>query len=249
MRISASANAIAWANEEFGGAECGDARRTARVVGVAACACDRPAGRVSEVFVTNKEREGAYDLLENDHFEPEALVESMARSTASRCRGLPFVYVPIDGTSLTLIDRANEKDFGSIGTARCGARGLKLMGALALDPKGVPVGWLAQRYWSRAVGSEVRPTKRTYARAVVPLEEKETWHWIQAIRAAASKLEAEGVHGWFQLDREGDALSVLLELARSSHWWTVRSRSNRVIELDENQTMGRVREELAQQRT
>jgi hypothetical protein len=159
MRINASAKAVAWARQEFGGARCGDARRTARLVGVAACACERPAGRVTEVFRTDKEREGAYDLLENEHFKHEALVESMARSTALRCRGLPFVYVPIDGTSLTLTDSATEKDFGSVGTAVRGGRGLKLIDALAVDPSGRTIGWLAQEYLLEAALNLLTPAR------------------------------------------------------------------------------------------
>lgn len=248
MRINTSAESVSWARREFGGAQCGDTRRTARLVGVAACACERPAGRVSEVFSTDKEREGAYDLLENEHFEHEALVESIAISTASRCRGLPFVYVPIDGTSLSLPDHATEKDFGAVGATNRGGRGLKLIDALAIDPRGRPIGWLALEYWARSVEPGVRPPSGSYARANLPLEERETWHWIQAIRAASSKLEAEGVRGWFQLDREGDARAVLLELARGSHWWTVRSNSNRFLQLGEEKVVGRLRDQLEKQR-
>jgi hypothetical protein len=220
----------------------------ARLIGVAACACERPAGRVSEVFRTDREREGAYDLLENEHFGHEALVESMTRSTASRCRGLPFVYVPIDGTSLTLTDPAREKDFGAVGTNSQGARGLKLIDALAIDPNGTPIGWLAQRFWTRSAKPGSLPRKGTYARAARPLVDKETWHWIEAIRAATSKLDGEGVRGWFQLDRECDSRPILLELALKSHWWTVRNRGDRVIYLDEQRATGRLYEQLMRQR-
>jgi Transposase Tn5 dimerisation domain len=206
---------------------------------------------VSEVFSTDKEREGAYDLLENEHFGHEALMESMACSTAARCRALPFVYVPIDGMGLSLVDRRGKKNFGAIGTPRAGrrtGRGLKVIDALAIDPKGTPIGWLAQRYWARTVEPGARPPKRSFARAALPVEQKETWHWIQVIRAASSKLDAEGVRGWFQLDREGDAHAVLLELARNSHWWTVRNRSNRTIQLNQERAVSRLRDQLMRQR-
>ncbi len=98
---------------------------------------------VSAVFSTVKEREGAYDMLENEHFSHEALVDSMAEATASRCAGLRYVYVPVDGSSLTLPDHGQSKDFGAVGTNVQGARGLKVIDALAVDPDGVVVGWLA----------------------------------------------------------------------------------------------------------
>jgi hypothetical protein len=204
---------------------------------------------VSEVFSTDKEREGAYDLLENEHFEHEAVVASMTSSSAARCRGLPFVYVPIDGTSLSLPDHARKKDFGAVGTNEHGARGLKLIGALAIDPSGTPIGWLAQRFWVRSAEPGARPPRRSYARAALPLVEKETWHWIEAIRAAASNLDTEGVRGWFQLDRECDSRPILLKLAQTSHWWTVRSRGDRVIHLGERRAVGRLHAQLNRQRS
>jgi len=248
MRVSASAKAVTWAEREFGETRCGDVRRTARLVAIAACACERPAGRVSAVFRTVKEREGAYDLLENDHVGHEALVESMTLSTASRSKGLPFVYVPIDGTSLTLVDHEAEKDFGAVGTNGNGARGVKIIDALAVDPKGTPIGWLALRYWARSSEPGVRPPKGSYARARRPVEEKETWHWIEAIRSAKFKLDAIGVRGWFQIDREGDSRELLLELSQGEHWWTVRSNVDRNILLDQQGVVGRLRKQLASQR-
>ena len=243
MRISAKRVEVTWAEREFGDAQVGDARRTARLVGVAACACERPGGRVSAVFATEKEREGAYDMLENEHFAHTSLVESMAEASALRSEGQRFVYVPLDGTSLTLADHAEEKDFGAVGTRTQGARGLKVIDALAVDPQGVVIGWLALTYWARSVEPGARPPKDTYARAARAVEEKETWHWIETIRAAKTKLDAHGVRGWFQIDREGDSRDLLLELTESAHWWTVRSRTDRNIGLEEGD-VGHLREEL-----
>jgi hypothetical protein len=244
MRISAKRVAVTWAEREFGHAGLGDGRRTARLVAVAACACERPHGRVSAVFATEKEREGAYDILENEHYEHTALVESVAEATALRCEGERFVYVPTDGTSLTLADHAAEKDFGSVGTNAQGARGLKVIDALAVDSRGVVIGWLALTFWARSTEPGARPAKGTYARAARDVEDKETWHWMQTIRAAGSKLRAHGVRGWFQIDREGDSRDLLLELTESDHWWTVRSRTNRRIGL-EGDEVGHLREQLA----
>ena len=246
MRISASLRAVAWAEREFGGVSVGDSRRAARLVAVAACACDRPAGKVSAVFSTVKEREGAYDMLENEHFSHEALVDSMAEATASRCAGLRYVYVPVDGSSLTLPDHGQSKDFGAVGTNVQGARGLKVIDALAVDPDGVVVGWLALTYWTRSNEPGARPAKGTYARAARDVEDKETWHWIESIRAAKSRLDARGVRGWFQIDREGDGRDVLLELASTEHWWTVRNNTDRTISLEEG-GVGHLREQLSPQ--
>jgi hypothetical protein len=49
-----------WAEEEFAHARLGDARRTRRLVAIAAGAAANPAGKVSAVFDRAKDREGAY---------------------------------------------------------------------------------------------------------------------------------------------------------------------------------------------
>jgi hypothetical protein len=246
MRIAASLRAVTWAEREFGDAQVGDRRRTQRLIGVAACACDRPAGKVSAVFSTDREREGAYDVLENEHVTHTALVESTTTATALRCKDLPFVYVPVDGTSLTLTDRVREKDFGAVGSNKNGARGIKVIDALAVDPQGVPLGWLGLTFWTRSSEPGARPAKETYARAARNVEEKETWHWIETIRAAKTKLDAHGVRGWFQIDREGDSRDLLMELAETGHWWTVRSNTDRNIGLEDGD-VSRLREELSRQ--
>lgn len=246
MRMNATVPALAWARSEFGQARLGDARRTERLVAMGACACDAPSGTVSDVFHTDKEREGAYDLLENEQVEAAAIVAATARATAERCRGLPFVYVAVDGTSLSLVDLAGEKDFGAVGTNEHGRRGLKVVDALAVDPYGVPLGWLALNYWARSNAPGARPRKGTHARQARPVEDKETYRWIEAIRSSRAVLDAVAVRGWFQLDREADGRDMLLELSASDHYWTVRSSADRSIEIEGGDT-GRLREELARE--
>ena len=51
-----SDEALRWAYEEFGRADLGDVRRTARLVRMGAAACERPSGKVAAVFATDRER-------------------------------------------------------------------------------------------------------------------------------------------------------------------------------------------------
>ncbi len=230
--------AWSWATAEFGQVELSDSRRTARLVAMGAAACERPSGKVAAVFGTDREREGAYDFLENEQVAPEEIMAGVAEATLRRSEGLPFVYVPIDGTSITVVDRAAERDFGSIGSTG-NARGLKIIDALAVDPEGTAIGWLALTFWAR---TKRAPPQGSRARAARPVEEKETQRWIDTVRAAKTRLDEYGQRGWFQIDREGDGRDVLLELAESGHWWTVRGARDRGIELEGG--TGRLRSEL-----
>src|SRR4051812_24278357 len=110
----------AWAEETFGRVELGDTRRTARLVTMAKAVAERPCGKVAAVFSSDREREGAYDFLENEHVSPEEITSGVAAATVRRCVAHPFVFVPVDGTSASLVDHTKQRDFGCIGSEKSG---------------------------------------------------------------------------------------------------------------------------------
>ena len=73
-----------WAYSEFGRTDLGDARRTARLVQMAAATARRPGGKVLDVFRSSAERQGAYDFLANDGVKPEAMLEAMRAAAVER---------------------------------------------------------------------------------------------------------------------------------------------------------------------
>src|SRR5450432_2767648 len=133
-------NCAEWAEDVFGGADIGDVRRTSRLVRMAARAVRRPSGKISDVYDSAAERQGAYDFLESVHIDCKAIGQAVSESTARQCAEYDWVHVPVDGTSIKLWDGTDSKDFGAIGTYTNGATGLKLDNALAVSPDGVPLG-------------------------------------------------------------------------------------------------------------
>ena len=240
-----------WAKEEFGEADLGHATRTDRVVAMAARAARCPGGRVSEVFDAGASRQGAYDFLENPAVQPAALLAACGTATARRSAAEPYVFVAVDGSSLTLADRRKVKDFGTVGASLYGGRGLKVMTAYAVSPSGVPVGVLDQAWWARPPSSSsrgeprARQTKRA-RNAKRKTSEKETQRWLDVLATCEERLDAAGARAWFQLDREGDSQPVLHALSQSRHWFTIRSRADR--RLDHGETAIYLRPYLARQR-
>jgi hypothetical protein len=240
-----------WAKEEFGEAELGHAARTDRVVAMAARVARSPGGRVSEVFDTDASRQGAYDLLENPAVRPTALLAACGAATAKRSAAEPYVFVAVDGSSLTLADRRKVKDFGTVGASLYGGRGLKVMTAYAVSPTGVPVGVLDQAWWARPLSPSsrgeprARQSKRAH-NAKRKTSEKETQRWLDVVAACEERLDAAGARGRFQFDREADSKPLLLTLSQSRHWFTIRSRADR--RLDHGKTATYLRPHLARQR-
>jgi Transposase DNA-binding/Transposase Tn5 dimerisation domain len=218
-----------WAREEFGTAALGDARRTARLVQVVARAAAHPSGKLSEVFQSARELDAAYDFVERDQTSVERLQAAVGLATVRSCEG-PYVFVPVDGSSVNLTDRTGKKGFGSIGSLKSGASGLKVMNALAVGADGVTLGVLAQSWWARkhAKHRTAKQKKRDSVRRKT--DEKETRYWLDTIAIAAERLNSRNARAWFQLDREGDAWPTLLKLSQSGHLFTVRSAWDRVLE-------------------
>jgi len=219
--MSAQSEARSWAWDEFGGAELGDVRRTGRLVAMAAAAAQKPSGLVSSVFGNDAERQGAYDFLESPHTSAEPIVDVVGRSCVARCIDEPFVYVPIDGTSLTIVDHENSKGFGHVGTYQHGLRGLKVLTAIAVSPVGTPIGVAHLEWWNRPRYSKLSSYR--------PPAQRESQKWHDTIEAVIRRFkeEAPGLRLWFQLDREGDTKTALIPLVNSGHWFTVRSQYNR----------------------
>lgn len=229
----------AWAREEFGQAKAGDSRRTARLVQIASRLAEHTAGKVTEAIPKGAERQATFRALENRSILVEDLVDGAGCAAARRARAYPFVFVPVDGSSARVVDSHGKKAFGSIGSHRTGARGLKVMSALAVSPSGEPLGTLAQQYWMRPPQPvrrgaaprqpSMRGGKRTRtaaqrracqqrekarSRRRRPTTQKETQRWIDVVQASYRRCtdEAPQTRCWFQLDREADAWPILLAL-------------------------------------
>jgi hypothetical protein len=231
-----------WSHGEFGHANISDHRWRTRLVGMAMQAARCPAGRITEVFSNDAQRQGAYGLLESEAVGHDQIAEAMFVASARRCAEEEFVFCPVDGTSLTPTDRDRCKDFGPIGTRSQGARGIKVINAMALSARGVPLGVCAQQWWTRPM----KP--RSKHRDSLTPKQKETSHWLDAMAQVRKTMAqfAPSVRVWFQLDREADSWSLLTQAALEGHWFTIRASHNRrVSRVDGRQ--GKLRSVLARQ--
>jgi hypothetical protein len=203
------------AREMFGHAELGDWRREERLVVMTARALQAPAGTVTSVISDAAEREGAYRFLESCRITSSQLMLALARSTAEAASRESFVFVALDGSSLTLRDPKRCRDIGAVGAYSHHGRGLIVLSALAATAEGTPIGLCGQRWWSRepdAVGAkhELRHSTELIDEVIEVMRE----------RAPSTKI-------WFQLDRLYDSQLVLEHLDGRDAWFTVRASQPR----------------------
>lgn len=213
-----------WAETEFGHAQLGDARRTERLVRIAARCAERPHGHVSGVLHVSAEREGAFRFVENDAVDAGQIAAASHEATARRCKA-ETVLVALDQSTLSVTDRQRSKGFGRTAHNTRRKRGVEVMTALAVSD-GVSVGVLAQQWWLR---SETRSPE--WEKDKRPERERESDLWRRTLESACATLRehAPDVEPWFQLDRGGDIGAVLRRAKELDARLTVRAAYDRSV--------------------
>jgi len=223
-RYETLANVEVWSEDEFGKADLGNKARVQRLVMMARAAADQPAGRITQVFKTSADREGAYKFLENPKIDGDSIALATHVATAERCAGEEFVFVPVDGSSLSLSDPKHTRGgLGPVGNRSKRGRGLEVMNSIAVQKDGTPLGMLGQAFWAREEKKNPKPRRQR------PLEEKETRFWFTAINQTIEAFvrAQNDCRPWFQLDRGGDFRELLGWAAESGTLTTVRAAQNR----------------------
>jgi len=209
-----------WAVANFGQVPLHAAQR-AQVVRVATLALLRPSGTVAGTSRLDADRQSIYGFAEGP-VEHTALVNSLCDATVDRCGSDPFVFLPIDGSSVAVTDRAAKKGTGRVGSPPRQGRGIKTMTAMAVSPQGTPLGVAAMRFWARG-------PKLSGNHQAKPIQERESYKWIEVAREVQERFDARGLgcKPWFQLDREGDFPEMLLLATEEKMLLTVRARCDR----------------------
>lgn len=217
--------ALQYAKLDFSRAHLGDSRRNNRLLSIATAAFLKPHGLIKATFEDPNERQNAYRFIESPHIRHLPLIKSTALGTLNRANGLPYVFVPIDGSSLKLTDRCSKRGMGHIGTYEKGAKGLKVLTAMAVDPQGTPLGLLEQKWWARRKDRK----RKAKNRQSLPFGKKETRHWLEVMDTVSNRFKKSRSKTipWFQIDAEGDFRQLLDWLARTPYRVTVRSGQNR----------------------
>jgi hypothetical protein len=217
----------AWAFEQLGSLRAADRRHRKRGVEMLEALARRPGGTVAGVYKDKAQRQAAYDWLSNPGIRSCEVQASVARATAARCAATPWVYVLLDGTAITLSDRAKTKDVGAIGAWKFPTRGLMAVDALAVSPAGTPLGVLDIEFWART-----KPRTTLSRRVKRRIGATEMRHWNAAIARVTDVLEvnAPSTRPWFVMDREADESRILRDVCCSDGLFTIRSSQSRVVE-------------------
>jgi len=167
---------VSWAEEEFGDAELGDARRTMRLVQLSTVLAENPAASLPEGCGDSATLKAAYRFFDNDQIDREAMLESHVQATYRRMAGVEMLLLPNDTMELSLTHHPATSGLGRLSDKR--AMGLLVHSTEVLTVEGVPLGLLQQHIWARDWPILKKPRHRS-----VPIEEKESFKWLRSLEA------------------------------------------------------------------
>lgn len=186
---------------EFEGVELGDKRRSARLVQLAVQLSEQPGASIPDATGDWGQTCAAYRFLANVDINPAQLLRTHWQRTIERSKTVPVILAVSDTTSFNYAARPGTRGLGPIRTRRTKTYGLWQHTVMAFSTAGNPLGLLEAQWWARdpaQFGSRHR-------RKQTPIEQKETYKWLQGFRAVQRAAEQTPDCQWVSVsDRESD---------------------------------------------
>lgn len=182
---------IAELAQELSGGDFGDARLNQRARSMAELLGQYPNVSIPAALKSRAEIEGAYRFFNNDSVTPDRIVSSHIEATYERIDSVDFALLVQDTTEVDLT-RPKQQVKGA-GPMDCESRrGGFFHPMIAFDAAGVPLGLAGQESWTRETISRASKVEKAERRRTTPIEEKESYRWIQGLRWAEKAAAACG---------------------------------------------------------
>jgi Transposase DNA-binding/Transposase Tn5 dimerisation domain len=214
-----------WAEEEFGAAVLGDARRTKRLIALAHAFGQRPSASLPAAAQDPAMLKAAYRFFDTDTVEPAAMLASHTSSTHDRCASVAVVLAVEDTTELDWSHHPATTGLGPIHTKK--HVGLLLHTTLAITPDAVPLGILHQHEWARAAAT-FGALPDHHAR---PFADKESYRWVRGLIAInAARTACPTTQFVLVADAEADIYDLLVAERLAGVDLLIRAGQNRRVQ-------------------
>jgi hypothetical protein len=215
-----------WAQSQFAAADLGDCRRTRRLVKLAAMMAGNTSGSIPQQTGGGADMKAAYRLFDAEGVTHAVVCQPHFDQTHVAAGQVPMVFLLQDTTVLNFTTHRVCQGLGPIGEGGA-LRGLHQQNVLAADPATRrPLGLMYQRHHRRTDRPKGSHANRSGRRAV-PLEERESYWWIAAIRSIGKP--PSGVQWVHVGDRGEDLFGVYDEARRQGTDWLIRVCQDRRI--------------------
>jgi hypothetical protein len=216
-----------WAQDEFGDADLGDARRTARLVALARQMARHPHCSFPQ-SLSPAELKAAYRFFDNEHVDTNGVLTGHIGRTLHRMQQVPLVLSVQDTTEYNLTHLNATQGLGYC--SHKDVRGFMMHSMLALTPEGLPLGILGMKTWTRPLaelGKRAQRKKRL-------ISQKESIKWIEGLfHLSCLKSRCPDTQIVSVCDREADLYELFMAERPAGVDWLVRAAWNRRVDHSE----------------
>lgn len=227
-----------WSERTFGGCILGDARRTKRLVKMAASLAKSIGQSVVKSIDDESQVEGAYRLLRNAQVRSGDIAEGGFSATAAMVKDVGTLLALEDSTSLNFRHSVAD-ELGYIGPPSQKKKGMQVHSVLLLDAGSKEtLGLIEQSRWLRQASALANKNKR--ARQAYP--DKESFKWQRSSEAMAERLGDTMQETISVCDRESDIYEYMHYKVNAGQRFVVRTHYNRKLGDSELKLFERVRD-------
>ena len=143
----------------------------------------------------------AYRFLSNEAVGEDDILAGHFQATRSRAAAIDDLILVLQDTTEFTYKRSNPEKIGAIGLTPVGRDlhghlerhtvcGLLMHASLAVTTEGLPLGLSAAKFWTRSKFKGTNALKRHINPTRVPIEEKESFRWLENMRQSTELLGA-----------------------------------------------------------
>lgn len=182
---------MGWATDEFNEVDLGDKRLDSRLMKLSDSLSESPESPINQACADWAETKAAYRFFQNKNVDVKKIMSAHREKTSARATGHHTILALQDTSYLIYTNHPKTKGLGKISMKngrnvdKIYSSGLVMHTCLAVTTKGTPLGLLDQKIFARQVRPE-RERRSTGGRKVhdvLPVEEKESYRWIESLEA------------------------------------------------------------------
>jgi hypothetical protein len=197
---------MSWVEEEFKTIDLGDKRLNNRLIHIVETLGLAPGRTIPQSFRSWAEIKACYNFTDNYLVTEEKLLTPHIEKTLERIKEYPVVLLASDTTDINYTTKMAMKGKERLSNKQSG---IWLHPTIAITPERLTLGIVEANFWHRDPEVAEKNAKSDTARDKAPIEEKESFRWLQsylrACEIARSVPETQVIN---MTDREGDIIEI-----------------------------------------
>lgn len=176
-------------SEELKSGQFGDARLSDRVRKLAEALGQKPNISIPAALKSKADIEGCYRFFNNKKVTPEKILQPHVEATYQRIDQVDFALLVQDTSEIDLT--RPEQQVEGAGPMDCDTRrGAFYHPMVAFDAGGVALGIVGAKSWTRDELSKASKAEKNKKRKATPIEDKESFRWVEGIKTAELAAQA-----------------------------------------------------------